>query len=91
MNCVIYKSGNKADTYLYVEKEGNFERVPENLLALLGELEKVMELELTPTRKLVRADVEQVRKQLCDDGFYLQMPPDPATLAALEEALKNLH
>ncbi|MEK7322921.1 MAG: YcgL domain-containing protein [Pseudomonadota bacterium] len=75
MYCTIYKSAKKDDTYLYVEKEGDFSRVPDSLLQLLGGLEQVMELELTPLRKLARADVEQVRAQLREQGYYLQMPP----------------
>lgn len=75
MYCTIYKSAKKDDTYLYVEKEGDFSRVPDSLLQLLGGLEQVMELELTLLRKLARADVEQVRAQLREQGYYLQMPP----------------
>jgi len=75
MYCTIYKSAKKDDTYLYIEKEGDFSRVPDSLLQLLGELERVMELEFTPQRKLARADVEQVRVQLRTQGYYLQIPP----------------
>ncbi len=75
MYCTIYKSAKKDDTYLYIEKEGDFSRVPDSLLQLLGDLERVMELELTPQRKLARADAEQVRVQLRTQGYYLQIPP----------------
>ncbi len=75
MKCVIYKGDRKQDTYLYIEREGDFARVPETLLKLLGDLEWVMALELTPERSLVQADPEQVRRQLKEQGFYLQMPP----------------
>jgi uncharacterized protein YcgL (UPF0745 family) len=75
MKCVIYKGDRKQDTYLYIEREGDFSRVPEALLKLLGMLERVMALELTPSRTLVQADPEQVRRQLKEQGYYLQMPP----------------
>jgi uncharacterized protein YcgL (UPF0745 family) len=75
MKCVIYKGDNKQDTYLYIEREGDFSRVPEALLKMLGMLEWVMALELTPGRTLVQADPEQVRRQLKEQGYYLQMPP----------------
>lgn len=75
MHCVIYKGRKKADTYLYLEREGDFSRVPPALLALLGTLELVLNLELTPQRYLARADVEQVRVQLREQGYFLQMPP----------------
>ena len=38
-------------------------------------LELVMQLDLHAERKLARADVEQVMRELKDRGFYLQMPP----------------
>lgn len=75
MKCVIYKGDRKQDTYLYIEREGDFSRVPEALLKMLGMLERVMALELTPSRTLVQADPEQVRRQLKEQGYYLQMPP----------------
>lgn len=76
MQCAIYKGDRKADTYLYVECEDDFSRVPDSLLQLLGNLELVMTLELHPGRTLARADPEQVREHLRSQGFYLQMPPD---------------
>ncbi len=75
MQCAIYRSNKKADTYLYVQEEGNFSRVPADLLSLLGRLDLVMTLELTPDRTLARADPEQVRQQLEARGYYLQLPP----------------
>jgi uncharacterized protein YcgL (UPF0745 family) len=75
MHCAIYKSTKKAETYLYVQEKGDFSRVPQDLLRLLGELDLVMTLELTPDRALARADPEQVRQQLEIRGYYLQLPP----------------
>ncbi len=75
MQCAIYMSNKKADTYLYVQEKGNFSRVPADLLSLLGRLDLVMTLELTPDRTLARVDPEQVRQQLETRGYYLQLPP----------------
>ena len=75
MHCAVYKSRRKVDTYLFVEHEDDFGRVPEQLLTLLGELELVMSLELTPGRRLAQSDPELVRRHLADEGYYLQMPP----------------
>jgi uncharacterized protein YcgL (UPF0745 family) len=75
MHCVIYKGCKKVDTYLYVEGEGDLARVPQALRDLLGRLEPVLRLELTPERTLARADVEQVRAQMREQGYYLQLPP----------------
>lgn len=75
MHSVIYKSKRKPDTYIYVEKAGDFTRVPQELLVHLGDLALVMELELTPDRKLVRAQAPDVMWQLLEQGYYLQLPP----------------
>lgn len=79
MQCAIYKSNKKADTYLYVQEVGSFSRVPQDLLRLLGRLDLVMTLELTPDRTLARADPKQVRQQLETQGYYLQLPPSDIT------------
>lgn len=78
MKCAIYRSRKKLDTYLYVEREDDFERVPDALREMLGGLDFVMTLELTPERTLAQADPEQVRQQLREQGYYLQLPPREA-------------
>jgi hypothetical protein len=75
MKCVIYKGNRKQDTYLYIEREDDFTRVPEALLRMLGPLQRVMTLELAEGRTLAQADPAQVRTQLAEQGYYLQMPP----------------
>lgn len=75
MHCVVYKSLKKYDAYLFVEKEGEFDRVPETLLSLLGKLELVMPLELDENRSLAQADPKQVIESLQEQGYYLQLPP----------------
>ncbi len=78
MECVIYKGSRKPDTYLFIEREADFSRIPAALLDALGTLEKVMSLELVPGRTLAGADPVTVRQQLQDTGYYLQLPPaDP--------------
>lgn len=73
--CVVYRGAREADTYLYVAHADDLARVPAALLARLGELEAVLELELHPARQLARADVNDVLRALHEDGFYLQLPP----------------
>lgn len=79
MQCVIYKGDRRRDTYLYIEREDDFTRVPPALLNMLGALQQIMALELSEGRTLAQADVAQVRQLLAEQGYYLQMPPgDPA-------------
>ena len=75
MQCVVYKSNRKMDTYLFVEKEGEFDRVPESLLKMLGNLEFVMSVDLDKRDKLAQADPQQVKESLVERGYFLQIPP----------------
>jgi len=76
MKTAIYKGRRKFDTYLYVEKEDEFDRVPSALMDMLGELEHVMTIELSPDRKLAAVDTSQVIDSLTDQGYFLQLPPE---------------
>lgn len=73
--CTVYRGAREADAYLYVERADDFSRVPESLLARLGELEAVLEIELHAERRLARADPVEVMRALRDEGYYLQLPP----------------
>ncbi|NIR27922.1 MAG: YcgL domain-containing protein [Gammaproteobacteria bacterium] len=75
MRCWIYKSTLRDEMYLYVKGQDEFDDVPDALLARLGRLEFVMELDLHPERRLARADAHKVRDSLEARGYFLQMPP----------------
>ncbi|MGZ5587025.1 MAG: YcgL domain-containing protein [Methylobacter sp.] len=75
MLCFIYKSLKKEHLYLYVEKKDDFSKVPEALFDSFGRMEFVMDLELTPERKLAREDAGKVMESLKTKGFFVQMPP----------------
>ena len=83
MQAYVYKSLKKADTYVYLAARDDFARLPEPLRTQLGALEFVLDLALTPERKLAREDVAVVRDNLVSRGFHLQFPPastlDPMT------------
>ena len=81
MKTVIYKSSKKQDSYLYIEQEDDFSRLPEILISALGKLDLVMTLDLNSQKKLARADIKQVISALQQDGFYLQMPDESERLA----------
>ena len=83
MQAYVYKSLEKADTYVYLAARDDFTRLPEPLRTRLGKLEFVLDVALTPERKLAREDVIVVRENLALRGFHLQFPPsaegDPLT------------
>lgn len=77
MLCRIYRSGRRAEMYLYVAADDGLEAVPAALLGQFGEPEPVMTLALSAERRLARADVGEVMAAIAGQGYYLQMPPGP--------------
>jgi len=75
VQCFIYKSNKKAELYLYLDKQDDFSCVPEAILKSIGQPEYVMQLEITPERKLARENADNVLKGIKENGFFLQMPP----------------
>lgn len=76
MQCFVYKSQRRDDTYLYLREAGNFSLLPAGLHERLGELSFVIELDLSPERKLARENVATVLADLTRDGFHLQLGAD---------------
>jgi len=75
MPCYVYKSLKKHLFYLYIVKKDDFSCVPEDLLHSFGALEFVLEVELTPERKLAKEDSQKVLESLSTKGFFVQLPP----------------
>ena len=73
--CTIFRSGRKGDHYLYVADGMKQADLPVGLLALLGDLHEVMELDLASLQELANADIVRVRERLAECGYFLQMPP----------------
>ncbi len=65
------------EMYLYIHEDKTIDDLPEDLIKMVKQLTHVIDLELTPERKLAREDVVQVMKNIKEKGFHLQMPPDP--------------
>ncbi|MDT8320865.1 MAG: YcgL domain-containing protein [Xanthomonadales bacterium] len=74
--CTVYRSGKRAETYLYLSENMEFSDLPETLQRSFGEPQRIMEMELTAQRKLARADVNRVIENLEGCGYFLQMPPE---------------
>jgi uncharacterized protein YcgL (UPF0745 family) len=80
VKCVVYRSASRDFTYLYLREGLDFDEVPEDLLAMFGPTEKVMELDLSDDRRLAQEDPVTVRANLAAQGWHLQLPPkdDPS-------------
>ena len=79
MQAYIYKSQRKDETFVYLAARDDFERLPEPLRTQLGELTFVLDVALTPERRLAREDVNVVRANLAERGFHIQFPPQLPT------------
>jgi uncharacterized protein YcgL (UPF0745 family) len=75
LHAYVYKSQRRADTYVFLAEREGFARLPEPLRTQLGPLRFVLEVELTPERRLAREDPAVVRENLAARGFHLQFPP----------------
>lgn len=78
MHAYVYKSRKRADTYVYLAARDDFARLPEPLRLQLGTLDFVLELALTPERRLARENPAEVIRNLGERGFHLQFPPSLA-------------
>lgn len=86
MQAYVYKSQRKTDTYVYLAARDDFQRIPEFLRTPLGELAFVLEVALTPERKLARENAASVRQNLVSQGFHIQFPPQIFDLQAGADA-----
>ncbi|MGX9461511.1 YcgL domain-containing protein [Shewanella sp. A14] len=88
MICAVYKSGRRADTYLFVKKRDVFDEVPEPLMEMFGIPTLVMIVPLSTREHLGIADITKVKSALVDQGYYLQIPPPQVNL--LEQHKQDL-
>ncbi|MCG1031919.1 YcgL domain-containing protein [Bacillus amyloliquefaciens] len=77
---MIYRSTQRDQTYLYVEKKDDFSRVPEALMKSFGKPQMVMLMPLDGRKQLKNADLEKVKSALAEQGYYLQLPPPQENL-----------
>jgi uncharacterized protein YcgL (UPF0745 family) len=75
MKCTVFRSSQKDFTYIYLLAGHDFDDLPDTLKEVFGQPEFVMNLKLTPERKLAYADVKQVMQNLSEEGYHLQLPP----------------
>lgn len=74
MKCAVYRSNKKDMTYLYLPEKDDMSRVPDALLKMIEPVERVLEFDLTPDRKLAQESAADVLKLLEEQGWFLQMP-----------------
>ncbi|MDR6982335.1 uncharacterized protein YcgL (UPF0745 family) [Rheinheimera pacifica] len=87
MLCAVYKSVRKDSTYLYVERRDDFSKVPDALLQTFGTPVLVTLINLARRQHLALADIDKVKQQLLQQGYYLQIPPPVDNLLAEHKKL----
>ena len=85
MNCYIYRCSAKDDMYIYLKDQDEFSVVPEQIKKSLGNIEYVMEIEITPERKLAKENPQTVLKNLDEHGFHLQLPSEKSIEEVMTE------
>jgi uncharacterized protein YcgL (UPF0745 family) len=82
MQCFVYASSRKDDSYLWLARRDGFDVLPESLVLLLGELRFVLEVQLDEQRKLPVEETTQVLDHLRTQGWHLQLPPQETLATA---------
>jgi uncharacterized protein YcgL (UPF0745 family) len=73
--CSVYKSLKKSEMYLYVDRSTKLTELPDALRSLFGTPQHVLDMILTPEKKLARTEASRVLEDIESNGFYLQLPP----------------
>ncbi|MCK5813484.1 MAG: YcgL domain-containing protein [Cocleimonas sp.] len=91
MSCFVYRSTKNSEMYLYLPNKDQFDSVPASLIKLVGEVEFSFEFQLNTERKLLRYEASEVMRNLLDNGFFLQMPPNGYRSENSGELEVNVH
>lgn len=73
MHAYVYKSQRKQDTFVYLATRDDFSGLPAAVQAQLAPLTFVLDVALTPERRLAQADAATVREAL-GARLHLQLP-----------------
>ena len=91
MHVSVYKGRKRPDTYIFLPVKDDFSVLSDELRRAMGELVHVMDLVLTPERRLARADARNVMRGLLQRGCYIQLPPQDETLPLAPSRAQTVH
>jgi uncharacterized protein YcgL (UPF0745 family) len=89
MKCTVFRSSQKDFTYIFLLAGHDYDDLPDTLKEVFGQPEFVMNLKLTPERKLAYSDVKQVMQNLSEEGYHLQLPPKEDATGLLDLPAKT--
>lgn len=85
MHCDVYKFAKNEDWYVYIARPdypNDTDEIRDWLGVLPADIRKklglgtfVMHLDLSARDKLARADINEVKAKLAEQGYYVQAPP----------------
>ncbi len=85
MHCDVYKFAKNEDWYVYIARPdypNDTDEIKDWLGVLPADIRKklglgtfVMHLDLDTRDKLARADINEVKAKLAEQGYYVQAPP----------------
>lgn len=75
MEVRVLRSDKRADTYIFVPQDGQYEDLPQGLRDEFGDAVPFLNFFLHQQKLLAQADAAKVLKSLREHGFYLQLPP----------------
>lgn len=85
MHCDVYKFAKNEDWYVYIARPdypNDTDEIRDWLGVLPADIRKklglgtfVMHLDLSTRGKLARADINEVKAKLAEQGYYVQAPP----------------
>jgi len=76
MQCHIYRSPRKPNSYLYLPDKNDISALSDEFFKLFGEPEFSFSFELTADREMPQADAAEVIKNIQEKGYYLQISND---------------
>jgi uncharacterized protein YcgL (UPF0745 family) len=71
----VYRSLKKAQTYVYLPSDQDYESLPEALIEQFGDAVLFLTFELHEKKKLAQVEAKSVLAALRNQGFFLQLPP----------------
>ena len=75
MECSVYKGKRKPDHYVFLPTATSIHDIPESIQQMMGEMEHVMKLDISPVTKLAKSDPVDILNMINEKGFFIQIPP----------------
>ncbi len=69
----VYRSAKRADTYVYIPVDGEFENLPEAFKSHFGQATMILRFLLDANKPLAQVQAADVLRAIAEQGFYVQL------------------